>query len=195
MTFDINNRTSLKYDPQYFDLLDKNNQRIYDFTLQPNLLNVQKDDQRNHYLDMLEVKGIMQNGNNDVNGLFIDDSTKMRNGTMSELEGKKELKTRVFIGAPLMSTGQSVLKNPDLSSRLSRSEDTRVKKSASSLSGMSVDNFIPLVPNIANNIQDPSHIIPEYWVRGGMSSRSVHRNINYLKNCAQKKVIDSELLR
>ena len=47
----------------------------------------------------------------------------------------------------------------------------------------SADNFIPLVPEIQENIQNIDHIIPTFWVRGGMSSRTVVRNIDYLKSC------------
>jgi hypothetical protein len=82
---------------------------------------------------------------------------------------------------------QPIFKCSDLSSRLKYSEDTRVKKSASNLSGVSIDNFIPLVPNIAENVQNTDHIIPEYWIRGGMNSRSVHRNINYLRSCGKQQ--------
>jgi hypothetical protein len=86
-----------------------------------------------------------------------------------------------------MGAGQSVLKNTDLSSRLIYAEDTRVKKSSNGLSGVSIDNFIPLVPSIADNIQDPKHIIPEYWIRGGMSIRTVVRNVDYMKSCGLRK--------
>ena len=40
---------------------------------------------------------------------------------------------------------------------------------------------------IAENVQNTDHIIPEYWIRGGMNSRSVHRNINYLRSCGKQQ--------
>ena len=86
-----------------------------------------------------------------------------------------------------MSSGQSVLKNPDLSSRLKYGEDTRVSKSVNNATAYSANNFIPLVPNLAENVQNTDHIIPTYWVRGGMSSRTVVRNIDYMKSCGIKK--------
>jgi hypothetical protein len=52
-----------------------------------------------------------------------------------------------------------------------------------SVSSYSANNFIPLVPEIQENIQNIDHIIPTFWVRGGMSSRTVVRNIDYLKSC------------
>jgi hypothetical protein len=181
--FNINNQTSLKYDECVST--DKYNEKMFQHYFQPMALADAKHS-RQSYLNSTDVNGILQDQNFDGSGKFINQNTNMRFGKMTEQEGRKELPTRLFIGAPLMSTGQSELKNTDLSSRLKYSEDTRVKKSASNLSGLSIDNFIPLVPNIADNIQNPEHIIPEYWVRGGMNSRSVHRNINYLRSCGKQ---------
>ena len=65
--------------------------------------------------------------------------------------------------------------------------DTRVKKAADTLAGVSIDRFIPLVPCLQENIQNPEHIIPQYWVRGGESSRSYIQNIDYYKLCGIKK--------
>ena len=47
-------------------------------------------------------------------------------------------------------------------------------------------HFIPLVPHLAENVQNVDHIIPTYWVRGGMSTRTIVRNIDYLKSCGIK---------
>ena len=41
--------------------------------------------------------------------------------------------------------------------------------------------------NFEENVQNIDHIIPTFWVRGGMSSRSVIRNVDYLKSCGFKK--------
>ena len=97
------------------------------------------------------------------------------------------MNTRLFPGAPLLITGDSELKNTDLSSQLKFGKETRTNKSTNSLKNYSVDNFIPLVPYLAENVQNTEHIIPTYWVRGGMSSRTVVRNIDYLKSCGLKK--------
>jgi hypothetical protein len=130
---------------------------------------------------------MIQDKNYDIKGSNIDNNTILRNGTLRDEKSRKELDTRLFPGAPYLSSGQSVLKNTDLSSRLLYGEDTRTKKSANAISSYSADNFIPLVPSIAENIQNVEHIIPTFWVRGGMSSRSVIRNIDYLKSCGLKR--------
>ena len=86
-----------------------------------------------------------------------------------------------------MGRGSGIIDYTDINSMLNFGEDTRVKKSNNNVAAYSADNFIPLVPNIAQNIQNTKHIIPEYWVRGGMSSRVVTNNIDYLKSCGFKK--------
>ena len=86
-----------------------------------------------------------------------------------------------------MGRGQGILENTDVNSRLNFGEDTRTSKSNNITSSYSANNFIPLVPQIAENIQNPEHIIPTYWVRGGMSTRTVLNNIDYLKSCGFRK--------
>ncbi len=184
--FSINNQTHLKYDNCLNSAVNMSNDKIFQHSFLPMAMADAKNN-RQKYLQSSEINGMLQENNYDGSGAYVNDSTKIRFGEMTAQEGKKELPTRLFIGSPYMSAGQSEMKNTDLSSRLKYSEDTRVKKSASNLSGVSIDNFIPLVPNIAENVQNTDHIIPEYWIRGGMDSRSVHRNINYLRSCGKQQ--------
>ena len=156
-----------------------NNDKIFEYSFSPS--NVSSD------IQSYQTIGIYQHPVLQLTNEKISDSSVLRNSSISSTESKKELDTRLFPGSPLMSNGQSILKNVDLSSRLLYGEDTRSSKSANALSSYSADNFIPLVPSIAANVQNVDHIIPTYWVRGGMSSRSVIRNIDYLKMCNLKK--------
>jgi hypothetical protein len=184
--FEINSQTSLKYDTDCNKFYTNNNNKIYEHSMYPMVLN-DSTTNRTKYIQSSDVNGILQSNNYDGKGAVIDDSSRIRFGEMTDQDGKKELPTRIFQGVPYMGAGQSVLKNTDLSSRLIYAEDTRVKKSSNGLSGVSIDNFIPLVPSIADNIQDPKHIIPEYWIRGGMSTRTVVRNVDYMKSCGLRK--------
>jgi hypothetical protein len=181
----INEQTNFKNDKCFNTFQDTNNIKMYQYNFLPSLS--PNNDSRKSYIDSMNTRGILQNNNYDLKGNNIEISSTLRKGNFENTTSKKELDTRLFPGAPLMATGQSVLKNPDLSSRLKYGEDTRVSKSANNIASYSVDNFIPLVPNLAANIQNPEHIIPTYWVRGGMSSRTVVRNIDYLKSCGIKK--------
>ena len=184
--FVINQSTNIRNDTCFNGICDNNNNKIFEHSFMPHLLD-NNTNNRNSYIDSTHNIGILQNNNYDISGSNINQSTALRNGNSGNMTSRKELETRVFPGAPLMSNGQSILKNPDLSSRLIYGESSRVSKSENDASSYSANNFIPLVPMIADNIQNPEHIIPTYWVRGGMSSRTVVRNIDYLKSCGIKK--------
>jgi hypothetical protein len=183
--FIINQNTNIKNDKDINTFQDLNNDKLFSYIFLP-AINDSNNNSRKSYINSTENVGILQNTN--YEGININDSTLLRNGnSIKNKDSKRELDTRVFPGSPLLSSGQSILKNPDLSSRLKFGEDTRVSKSANTASSYSADNFIPLVPHLAENVQNVDHIIPTYWVRGGMSSRTVVRNIDYLKSCGIKK--------
>jgi hypothetical protein len=184
--FIINEQTNIKNNNCDKSSYNLNNEKIFDYAFIPSVFNT-KDDTRNSYIDSTKTLGILQNTNYDISGSNINESTKLRNSNIQNIQHKKELDTRLFPGAPFMGAGQSILKNTDLSSKLKFGEDTRTSKSANALSSYSADNFVPLVPSLAQNVQNVDHIIPTSWVRGGMSSRTVVRNIDYLKSCGLKK--------
>jgi len=175
----INEQTNLK--KEYINDLENNRMFNYNFT--PNINDINS---RKSYINSIEINGILQDKNYDKNGDNIDDSTSLRYGNIQKVQSKKELDTRVFPGSPYMANGQSILKNTDLSSRLIFGEDTRTSKSNNIVSSYSANNFIPLVPSLEKNVQNIDHIIPTYWIRGGMSTRSVVRNIDYLKASGYK---------
>ena len=95
----------------------------------------------------------------------------------------KLLQSRPFITVPFMGAGKTTILNPDVESQLKFGEDTFVPKSIDKLSGISINRFIPLIPCIKDNIQDPKHLVPTEWVRGGADTRAVIRNIDYRKQC------------
>lgn len=180
----INQSSNIQDDRCFYAFKRLNNEKIFDYNFVPYINNQQ--DSRDQYINSTNIVGVVQDTNYDINGENINKSTLLRNGDVESTEKKKELQTRVFIGAPLMSRGQSVIENTDLSSRLKFGEDTRSSKSTNALASYSADNFTPLVPTLAENVQNIDHIIPTFWVRGGMSSRSVVRNIDYMKSCGFK---------
>lgn len=92
---------------------------------------------------------------------------------------------RVFGGAPFVASGNS-MKYIDTNSRLLNGESTMVKKGCG-ISDMSINTFTPLVPCIQKNIQNTDHIIPTFYIRGGMDTHSIIRNIDYMKQCNIRK--------
>lgn len=182
----INEQTNMKNEKCFNLSQDRNNDTMFQYNFLPNIVNNSKNT-REAYIKSSNTLGILQDNNYDINGSNIGTSTSLRIGNIGNNGSKREFDTRLFPGAPYMQNGQSILKNPDLSSRLKYGEDTRVSKSANVTNSYSANNFIPLVPNLAENVQNTEHIIPTYWVRGGMSSRTVVRNIDYLKACGMKR--------
>ena len=64
-------------------------------------------------------------------------------------------------------------------------------RACNSLSGVTIGNyFTPMIPKLQDEVQNPVHIIPEdsmqAWVRGGLPSRQMARNEDYLRRCQQK---------
>lgn len=165
-------------DEAYFNNM---NEELFGHKFDPVILN--KKEKNNSHLNS---RGLNNQSDSDTLGNNIDRSSKLRNKELSD-KNNKELDTRLFPGSPYMGRGSGVLEYTDANSRLNFGEDTRTSKSNNITSSYSADNFIPLVPHIAENIQDPEHIIPKYWVRGGMSTRVVTNNIDYLKSCGFRK--------
>jgi hypothetical protein len=97
--------------------------------------------------------------------------------------GKFLLESRPIATVPFMGSGQTVITDTDVYSRYLVGLDTGNKKANNSLAGISIDRSIPMVPCLAREIQNPEHYIPKYWVRGGMDTRSVTQNIDYMARC------------
>ena len=139
---------------------------------------------RDNYYNSLNHLGMFTN-NKSSYGNYIDTESKLKNSSITNNKEKnsKLLNSRPFGTVPFMGAGETHIVNPDLYSKLVSGTDTRVKKASDSLSGVSIDRFIPLVPCLAENVQNTSHIIPKYWVRGGESSRADLQNSDYYAMC------------
>ena len=145
------------------------------------------------YHESLDTRGVYQSSVGGSQGHFIDEDSNMKDGSMGNIltsdksKSSKSLDTSHFLGTPFLGSGESTLKMPDLKSRLMFGEDTTQSRSCNTLSGISIDRFTPLVPHLQENVQDTKHIVPEYWVRGGMSTRNIIRNIDYMRTCGFRK--------
>ena len=111
-------------------------------------------------------------------GCNIDSDSNLRNANnLTNPRVIQQLKTRPHLTVPYMGRGKG---NINLESELRSSESTFQNRPCNTLSGNYIDRFIPQIPCIRENIQNPKHIIPEDsnndWVRGGQPSRQVIRN-------------------
>ena len=64
-------------------------------------------------------------------------------------------------------------------------------RACNSLTGVTIGNyFTPLIPKLRDEVQNIVHIIPENsmdsWVRGGLPTRQMQRNEDYLRRCQEK---------
>ena len=186
--FQINKQTRMNDDYSEKENNIRNNRQMREYQLFPN-----GSGNRKNYINSMNNVGVYHNKNGDGRGHFIDEESSFRNGKFENISTNdgdkvsKQLSTRQFKGVPFMGSGQSTLKNPDLKSKLIYGEQTTTGKSCNSLAGASVNRFTPLIPCIKDNVQKISHIVPEYWVRGGMNTRTIIRNIDYMKSRGLRK--------
>jgi hypothetical protein len=85
--------------------------------------------------------------------------------------------------------GRGYLK-PNEESELIFSEDTRVKKSCNTLSGVTIpQQYTCQIDWLSYNIQNPVHLIQEYndpaWRRGGSNTREIVRSADYSARCGK----------
>ena len=128
------------------------------------------------------------NGYGTENACVVDDGSKLRIGLHRKYpKCNQQLFERPYKTVPLMAKG---VFNADNDSVLKFAEDTRVKRSSNSLSGVSIANqFTPLIDHLFANVQDPLHIIQESvdpsWRAGGQASRLIIRNQDYNTRCGR----------
>jgi hypothetical protein len=90
---------------------------------------------------------------------------------------------------------------PLLTRKIDLNADTLIKspeysdnsKSYKTVTDTNFNRFTPLVHHLKNNIQNPNHIIPEnslsYWKQGGISTRDLVKNTDYIKKLEQYRTI------
>jgi len=64
-------------------------------------------------------------------------------------------------------------------------------RACNSLTGVTIGNyFTPMIPKLRDEVQNLVHIIPENsmdsWIRGGLPTRQMQRNEDYLRRCQEK---------
>jgi len=123
-------------------------------------------------------------------GCLVDTDSKLREDP-SKLTDKKYI--RQLTERPHLTTGSLVkgFFDVDVESVIRPGIDAGDDKACNSLSGVTIGNyFTPMIPKLQEEVQNPIHIIPEdsmaSWVRGGLPSRQMQRNADYLRRCQDK---------
>lgn len=124
-----------------------------------------------------------------VDGCNIDADSKLRNAhNLTNMRYIQQLYTPPYKTVPYM--GRGYLSDAALETILQSGEDTHQKKQCNTLSGVYIDRFVPLVPCLEQNVQNPVHLVEEVasrdWIRGGIPSRDIVRNTDYLMKCGYR---------
>lgn len=114
-----------------------------------------------------------------VGGRVIDSESDLKIG-MTQTHPKCPIhpQSRPIKTVPYMGSGRG---NPYIESLLQKSEQIRDRKSVATVTDSFFRNqYTPMIPTLARNIQDPSHYIEALndpgWVRGGVISRNLVRD-------------------
>lgn len=114
----------------------------------------------------------------------IDADSVLRNHTIQTNSPHCPLRARTqarpFVTVPFMGRGRG---DAEMEARLQQSEFVRTGKDCGTISDTFYANqFTPLIPYVAANVQNPVHLIPEVasagWVRSGVPSRQWVRDMN-----------------
>ena len=130
--------------------------------------------------------GIMYNGGYNVGagGCNINDSSKLLIGTIqTHPKCRIDLFQRPFSTVPFLGRGSV---NPVIESQIQQGEMVVNKKSVNILSEKSYIKYhqTPLLKSVHDRISNPANqvesVASEGWVRGGVPSRELTRDTNYL---------------
>ena len=125
-------------------------------------------------------------------GCLVDNDSDLRQDKdkLTNMRDINQVVERLFLTTPDISKGY---RDVDVESVLISSDFSSDQKPCNSLAGVSIGNyFTPMIQKLSEEVQDPIHIVPEDskadWVRGGLPTRQMVRNADYLRRCQEKTV-------
>lgn len=124
-------------------------------------------------------------------GCLVDTDTKLRQNKdiLTNERMIHQLIERPSLTTPNLVKGYH---DVDVESVIRPGNRSNDQRSCNSLSGVSLlgNIFTPMIPKLREEVQKDIHIIPEVnmrsWVRGGLPTRQMARNEDYLRRCQQK---------
>lgn len=110
----------------------------------------------------------------------VDNDSEMRNNAkLTNDRERVSLCTRWYTAVPDLGRGGLV---PNVESRLKYNGDTSDIRDCDRVTEKDFNRFIPLPRCMADNVQNPEHIV-ENWTRGGEFTRDYVRSNSYLEKC------------
>ena len=122
-------------------------------------------------------------GNCGAGGCNIQDNSNLKIGTIqTRTKCKLSLHERPFTTVPYLGRGPS---RPVIESRLQQGGYSGNKKSCKTVTEKSFNyDQAPLLPSVAESIQNPHNLVEgvaaEGWIRGGLPSRELTRDSDYI---------------
>ena len=186
--FVIDGNTKLKDDVCNESNGDKQNNNINDYMLsnyascECSLDNVINNSIKNN--------GVLVKDGYGISDCNIDDDSLLRIGKYDRhYKSDLQLFPRPYLTTPLVNRGKA---NQNLESKLLHSQQILKHRQMQNVDLIN-NIYTPLVPNLRNNIQNPSHLIQEhiskYWVRGGIPSRDSAKYEDYMNRSSDSNVI------
>ena len=124
------------------------------------------------------------------NGCLVNNDSKLRQepSKVTNRRDINQITERLFLTTPNLKNGYH---DVDVESAIRPGNFTTDKRSCGPLSGVTIGNyFTPMIKKLKSEVQDTKHIIPEdsmqSWVRGGIPSREMVRNKDYLRRYQEK---------
>ena len=139
-----------------------------------------------------ENQGIVISDGYGVASRGVPESSKLRVGEYkSRPKHTQQLFTRPYLGVPYMGRGSG---NVCVESTLLSSQVTNRDHTVSTEENQqrTLDNsLVPLVKNLSDNVQNPSNLVEERvnpkWVRGGVPSRQIVKDLDYFARSSDKQ--------
>ena len=129
-------------------------------------------------------------------GCLVDKDSELREGSdkLTNMKYIRQLVERPHLTSANLIKGYHSV---DVESVIRVGIDTGDDRACNSLSGVTIGNyFTPMIPKLQDEVQNIKHIIPEdsmqSWVRGGLPSRQMQRNEDYLRRCQEKTYTSNE---
>ena len=119
-------------------------------------------------------------------GCLIDQNSYLKFEEMTNKNVINQLSERLTLTTPYIRGIYDV----DVESKLAPGEKTDLKRTSNVLTGKSLLSYYytPMITKLKKEIQNTDHIIQpdvdKTWVRGGLPSRQIMRNIDYSHRCS-----------
>ncbi len=127
---------------------------------------------------MSDTQMHIKDGYGVTNECLVDTDSKLRNDAIwTNSKAKVQLYSRVFQGIPNINHGGLIVPVEDV---VKQGEYNDIRKGCDRLSETTFNKFYPLIPCLANNVQNVKHIIPE-WRFGGEPTRDYIQQKEFLE--------------